>query len=308
MAFPNWKIYLPDQWYRPLLHAFGISKDNLTPMGHSLIVIVNGTSGEIVYTDFGRYCVPPGLSRARLYTEDPLLKVPLKANVVNGKIENLQAIMEWVADAKFIHYSGGPLFYKPIPNTSFAKGLAFAKKMAKKGFLHYNIFGKENSNCSRYVRDVIMQSLQPKNVDWGYKYTVLTPTPIDNVFFHERDKGYWTFEDGKHTNHKHGFFDHIRFYNGKRKIKTVKKEIKKIDGLTWVPCNGVGSYFNYNITDNHIEISKYSIEGVFEWTRQFKADTQLNPSIEYTLDYGTHLQSFFFKHEDQSILVERDYS
>jgi len=297
MAFPNWRIYLPDQWYRPILHGLGYNKDNTTSLGHSLILLINGITGDVEYSDFGRYCVPPGLSRARLSIEDPLLKVPIKAKIKGTEIININELMNWVYDAKHIHHSGGPLLYKVLPHCSFNKAYSFGLSMIERGFVEYNIFGKQKSNCSRYVRDVIMSSLDPTKVDFGYKYGVLTPTPVDNVFFNFRKNGYWTLEQNQHVHHVHKPLDHILFYNGKRKIVEKTKPIQpSLPNKQFVDCNGVGAYYEFEILNaSRIALVKYDTEGTYEWKRYYKLKNgTLDSKKDLEINFGNSLHEYDF--------------
>ncbi len=293
MGFPNWKIYLPDEWYKPILQSLGYNKDGLTGLGHSLIVMVERKTGTIIYADFGRYCVPMGMGRARMHFEDPTLTVPFKAKIEGDKIQNLQAIIEWVYQAFNIHMSGGPLIYKVLNQASFKNSYNTAKRFCETGFMRYHIFGKKNSNCSRFVRSVLLDGMDPKTIDWGYRYTVITPTPVDNVFFNDRKNGYYAYENGETAHIKHRFLDHIKFYNGKRKLGYYDKVYPEREGLQWVDCQGIGAYFGYTINPSGtISLEKYDFKDVHEWTREFSPSSPVDPSKEYTIDLGKSLYDF----------------
>lgn len=306
MTFPNWRIYMPDKWFRSILHAFGYNKDNSTALGHSLILMIESSTGKVEYTDFGRYCIPKGYSRARLAKDDVLLFVPIKAKIENGLVLNVQELMEWVFSEHHIHLSGGPLFYKVLPNCNFKKGLDFAKKMVSKGIIEYDIFGKSKSNCSRYVRDLMLESMEPLKIDFGFKHAIISPTPIDNVFYNFRKLGYWKLEDGVHTHFKHKFLDFIRFYNGKRIISKQKKKVyPDFPDKHFVSCTGVGAYFSYTIiNETNLTLKKYNTEVTFEWEKEFLV-TQgaFNPKKPIRFGYSYALYEFEVFQDNKKVAI-----
>ncbi len=308
MGFPNWKIYLPDQWYKPILQRLGFNKDGLTGLGHSLIVMVNAEDGEIVYADFGRYCVAPTMGRARMYIEDPLLKVPFKAIIKDGQIENILEIVKWVYDAFNIHMSGGPLIYKVLGNASFDKSFALAKEFCEKGFMHYNIFGKKNSNCSRFVRSVLIEGRRPGSLDFAFRFGLITPTPVDNVFLLDRHRSYQVYENEKNHEVPQKFLDHIRFYDGKRNPGYYDKVFKEYPDRQWVDCEGIGAYFKYEVlSTTRMQLTKFDFMSNLEWSRSFKVESgNLDINKLYTVDLGDHLYCFFVSHQEEKIRLLRE--
>lgn len=308
MGFPNWKIYLPDQWYKPILQRLGFNKDGLTGLGHSLIVMVRADDGEIVYADFGRYCVSKSMGRARMYIEDPLLKVPFKAEIEQGKIVNLQAIIDWVYNAFNIHMSGGPLIYKVLRGASFNKSFTLAKDFCEKGFMHYNIFGAKNSNCSRFVRSVLKEGMKPGTLDFAFRFGVITPTPVDNVFLLDRNNGYQVFENNETVEVAQRFLDHIRYYNGKRKLGYYDKVFKEYPDRQWVDCEGIGAYFKYEVlSDVRMQLTKYDFMSNEEWSRSFKVEKgSLSEEVSYKIDVGDHLYCFYASNGETKIRLLRE--
>ena len=308
MAFPNSRIFMPDQWYRPILHKLGYNRDNMTSLGHSLILLIEASSGKVIYTDFGRYSVPDNFSRARLHIEDPLLKVPIQANIKDGLVQNVEELMKWVLHAEDLHHSSGPLYYKQLPNANFEDAYAYAKHMCLRGYIRYDIIGKENSNCSRYVRSIILKSLDPSNIDWTYRKTIITPTPVDNVFYNYRKNGYWIYDGSKFSKHAHKILDSYRFYDGKREIHHKKKEIIQYDDKQWLYCFGVGAYFNYDFIDaDQLILHKYDINGTLESSRKHRVvEGALSTDIEYEIAYGSSPKEYTLLREGQKVaLIQR---
>ncbi|NNK40334.1 MAG: hypothetical protein HKP45_06755, partial [Winogradskyella sp.] len=86
-----------DEWYSPFLKYFGIGKKNYVRAGHAALVLIDKNTGHLEYHDFGRYITPEPYARVRGQLTDAELQFPLTASIKNGKIENLEELLTFLA-------------------------------------------------------------------------------------------------------------------------------------------------------------------------------------------------------------------
>jgi hypothetical protein len=65
LAWPETLCKQAGSWYDYHMHYLGINKKGYYKVGHSALVLVNQSSGNCQYFDFGRYHAPHGLGRVR---------------------------------------------------------------------------------------------------------------------------------------------------------------------------------------------------------------------------------------------------
>lgn len=107
LAYPETVVRVSDEWFCPLLPYVGIGSKNFVRAGHAALVLIEKTTGALEYHDFGRYITTWGTGRVRGKETDNELDLPLKAQIRNEKIENLNEILEFLAtNPKIIHGDG----------------------------------------------------------------------------------------------------------------------------------------------------------------------------------------------------------
>ncbi len=89
LAFPDTFVTVTDEWFCKFLPLVGLGTREYIKAGHAALILVENKTGNAAYYDFGRYVTPEGLGRVRGANTDAELTLPFKANIKQGRIENL---------------------------------------------------------------------------------------------------------------------------------------------------------------------------------------------------------------------------
>ena len=107
MAYPETIVMVADEWYSPFLKYFGLGKKNYLRAGHAALVLIDKKKGDLEYHDFGRYITNKPNGRVRGEKYDRELRFPIKAKIVNNRIQNLNEILEFLSvNPKLTHGEG----------------------------------------------------------------------------------------------------------------------------------------------------------------------------------------------------------
>ena len=98
-----------DEWYSPYMRFFGIGKKNYVRAGHAALVLIHKATGMLEYHDFGRYITPEPNGRVRGKKHDRELDFPLQAEIVGGKIQNLNELLLLLASNPKLTHGDGKL-------------------------------------------------------------------------------------------------------------------------------------------------------------------------------------------------------
>ena len=102
LAYPDTIVMVSKEWFSPFLRFIGVGKKNYLRAGHAALVLINKETGILEYHDFGRYITPEPTGRVRGADTDNELRFPLKANIENDKITNLEEILKFLGDRKSV--------------------------------------------------------------------------------------------------------------------------------------------------------------------------------------------------------------
>lgn len=182
IAWPETLCKQAGAWYDSLMDVLGFSKNNYYMVGHSALVLVEIQTGNCYYFDFGRYHAPFGHGRVRDMETDHDLQIHTKALVSksNNELHNFKEILLELTENKACHGSG--TLHASYTRINFKKAFSFAKKMQDMGPLKYGPFIIQGTNCSRFVRTIVLSG-DPPLVDKLQLFIPLTisPSPIGNV-------------------------------------------------------------------------------------------------------------------------------
>jgi len=182
MAYPDTIVMVSDEWFSPFLCYLGVGKKDYLRAGHAALVLINKKTGVLEYHDFGRYITPEPTGRVRGRDTDNELHFPLKAEIENDKVKNLDAILEFLATHPKLTHGDGKLVASVCCAVDYAKARAHITDMQNKHFIRYAAFIKEACNCARFVTDSLIASvtdLQIKKKLENSKW--FTPSTVGNV-------------------------------------------------------------------------------------------------------------------------------
>ncbi len=303
IAFPDFYIYYPNTWHRPISRLLGIFQGEKVLAGHSCILLIDHQSGSIAYYDFGRYSVPPGKGRARSLTSDPELTFDIKAQCsADGGLVNEDQIISAFAIREDLHHGAGPLFYKVIPHVDGSKIADFVEDKIKLGFVPYEIFGRKSLNCSRYIYQLLMAVIPPNRLTTYFKYLCPSATPLDNVMHIDPDVPTVKYHEGVKEVVNTRWIDSITYYFKPRKGYQNNTTRVECQALQWIGSNAIGSYYQLEATETpkHYNLLKYDQSGRYLYSRLFKS-TDIIDLDDYSLLLGNSPVHFIVRSSDKVI-------
>jgi len=181
LAWPNTWCKQTSAWYDQPAELLGISKNHYYKVGHSAVVLINPDTKDCHYFDFGRYHAPMGFGRVRDEITDHDLKIYTKAEISKGlKLKNYQEIIDEIQENPACHGDGQ--LYAGLVEIDFQKAYKCAKAYQNQGTIEYGPFVIQGTNCSRFVRSLLFNSVSSKllKIKLTLPWT-LSPTPIGIV-------------------------------------------------------------------------------------------------------------------------------
>lgn len=182
LAWPETRCKRAGAWYDYPMHYLGISQQGYYRVGHAAVVLVDSTTKKCHYFDFGRYHTPHGYGRVRSAKTDHDLTIETKAIFsTDGKgISNLNEILHELHQNKSTHGTGA--IYGTTTKIDFDASIEFANTLQEKDFLPYGPFIPNGTNCSRFVKSMILAG-RPA-LSQKIKLTLpimISPTPMWNL-------------------------------------------------------------------------------------------------------------------------------
>lgn len=182
LAYPDTIVMVSKEWFSPFLRFVGIGKKNFLRAGHAALVLINKQTGILEYHDFGRYITPEPTGRVRGKDTDNELDFPLKADIENNKIKNLDDILVFLATHSKLTHGDGKLIASVCHTINYEIAREYISYMQNKHFIRYAAFIKNACNCARFVAGTLIASVTDLNIKKKLKKsTWFTPSTISNV-------------------------------------------------------------------------------------------------------------------------------
>ena len=180
LAWPETKCKQAGAWYDRPCEKLGFSQGGYYKVGHAALLLVDKSTGNCRYADFGRYHAPQGFGRVRTEDTDHDLKVFTKANIDSGEIQNLDSILIEMFENPSCHGSG-EIYAAPF-EVDYNLVLKAIYNLQKRDFIAYGPFVLDGTNCSRFVNSIILAGKPDIVSKLKLKFPpMLTPTPIWNL-------------------------------------------------------------------------------------------------------------------------------
>lgn len=182
LAYPETIVMVADEWYSPYMRFLGIGKKNYVRAGHAALVLINKSTGELEYHDFGRYISPIPNGRVRGKDTDHELDFPIKAFVKGDTIENLNEILMFLGTHPKRTHGDGKLIASVCSTVDYEKARNHITRMQNRHFIRYAAFIKDACNCARFVTDSLIASVTDVKIKNRLKQSKwFTPSTIGNV-------------------------------------------------------------------------------------------------------------------------------
>jgi len=311
LAYPDTIVSHAEEWYSPYLRFLGIGSKTSVRAGHAALVLIDKETGVLEYHDFGRYITPEPNGRVRGRFTDNELHFPFKAEIKNEKIENLDAILKFLATKPKITHGDGRLIASVCDQINYKKARLHITKMQNRGFIYYAAFKKEACNCARFVTDSLIASVTHSKIKKALQQSKwFTPSTVGNVLLaNTGDCVFKVSEIGEITAYKgsqkrenlKNFLDRLQDYTPNHE-GTLKP--RKVDGLhknaQWLSGIAAGAWYEIHNTaiENEYRYRRISPYGNIDCDAIFLAeDSQFNYKKPYQI---IHYSNCSFFHVEQN--------
>ena len=137
LAYPETIVTVSEEWISPFLRFIGIGKKNYVRAGHAALVLIDKSTGVLEYHDFGRYITSEPNGRVRGSRTDNELHFPIKAEIEGDEIQNLNAILEFLATHPKLTHGEGKLVASVCNKIDYEKARKHIALMQDKHFIRY---------------------------------------------------------------------------------------------------------------------------------------------------------------------------
>ena len=176
LAWPEGMVAAAGGWYDKVL-----SNNGQYRVGHSALILVNATTNELNYFDFGRYHSPFGFGRVRDLETDPDISLKSKPIISGNSIHNIEEILLEIFNLKATH-GHGSVYASILNNIDFNKAYEKAKEIQNMGLISYGPVVLNGTNCSRFVATIMLAAQPHWLTRLRLKYPFcLFPSPKRNI-------------------------------------------------------------------------------------------------------------------------------
>lgn len=273
LAYPETIVSHAEEWYSRFLRFLHIGSKKHVRAGHAALVLIEKATGVLEYHDFGRYIAPSPNGRVRGRETDFELNFPVKAEIVDDEIENLDAVLKFLATHPKLTHGDGKLYASVCNKINYDLARTHITKMQHRGFIRYAAFIKDACNCARFVTGALIASVTDsvlKNKLQKSKW--FTPSTIGNVVIADTEnKVYVVSEIGEigefnstvSKENRRLFLDRLKGYNPSLEGTILpKKNAVKKDYAQWLGGVAAGAWYelydlNSNVEYRYRRISPY---------------------------------------------------
>lgn len=310
LAYPQTIVMHAEEWYSPYLKYLGIGSKTHVRAGHAALVLIDKETGVLEYHDFGRYITPEPNGRVRGSSTDNELHFPIKAEIKEDKITNLNAILEFLATKPKLTHGDGKLVASVCNAIDYSLARQHITMMQNRHFIYYAAFKKDACNCARFVTDTLIASTTNKAIKKRLESSKwFTPSTVGNVLLANTEKhSFEVSEEGQISEYKGSqrsenldcFLDrlkeHIPDYKGTQKSKPVNGLHKNAQ---WLSGIAAGAWFELHKANSDLEYRyrRISPYGNIDVDAIFKVEDN---SFNYDLEWQfVHYSNCSFFHIEQ---------
>ena len=310
LAYPDTVVRISDEKLVPYLRYINVGCENYVRAGHAALVLIDKEKGSLEYFDFGRYTCPQGYGRVRGELTDNELDFPLKAEVKDNELINLNEILSFLATNPKLTHGEGKLVASVCKSVNYKDAKAYIMKLQNRNDVRYGAFLKKGSNCARFVTDTLIASISDKKKKKQLiKSKLFTPSTVSNVMlantefaaFEVSELGAITeFTSTSKKESRRCFLDNL---NGYQPNLVGNIRPKAVTGLSnnaqWLGGIGAGVWFEiYDLSHvNEFRLRRISPYGNVDCDGVFKIDSDgFDINVEYQF---VHYSNCLYIHIEQ---------
>ncbi|MDO5979882.1 DUF6695 family protein [Flavivirga spongiicola] len=318
LAYPDTIVMVSEEWFSPYLRFLGVGKKNYLRAGHAALVLIDKKTGVLEYHDFGRYITPEPNGRVRGRDTDNELDFPIKAEIENNTIKNLNDILEFLGTHPKLTHGEGKLVASICNAVDYKKARSHITKMQKREFIYYAAFKKNACNCARFVTDSLIASVTDLNIKKKLENSKwFTPSTVGNVLLADTENHAFEvsetgviseFKGSQKSENVRCFLDKLKKHQPNF-IGTL--ESKPVDGLhesaQWLSGIAAGAWFELHKIGHDVE---YHFKRISPYGNIDVQDTFVveDDTFDYDLEFEfIHYSNCKFFHVKQNGKVFRFY-
>ena len=314
LAYPETIVMVAKEWYSPLMRYVGIGKKDYLRAGHAALVLINKSTGILEYHDFGRYITSEPYGRVRGRETDFELHFPIKAQITNGKIENLAEILKFLATNPRLTHGEGTLYASVCDCVDYQMTREHITKMQNKHLIRYAAFIKEASNCARFVTGALIAGVTDAKLKYKLKRsTLFTPSTIGNVVIADtQNKVYQvseigtidTFQSSVFKVNRENFLDKLKWHkpNFTGTLEPMHTN-EKGEHAQWLEGIAAGAWFELHGTDSVLEyrFRRISPHGNVDVHGIYKVnDASFNHEEDYNFIHYSNCAFFHIRQDNKN--------
>lgn len=321
LAYPDTIVSHAEEWYSPFLKYLGIGNKTSVRAGHAALVLINKKTGILEYHDFGRYITSEPNGRVRGSITDNELQFPLKAEIKDDRILNLDIILKFLATNPRLTHGDGRLLASVCNTIDYKLARTHITKMQAREFMYYAAFKKDACNCARFVVDSLIASVtSPKIKKTLESSKWFTPSTVGNVLiantgdypFEVSDQGNISeFIGSQKSENLKCFLDRLKGY---KPNLTGTLEPRKVEGLNknaqWLSGIAAGAWYEIYKTEtkNEYRYKRISPYGNIDCDAIFiTEDLSFNYENDYEIVHYSNCHFFHLKQNDNVFRFDRKY-
>jgi hypothetical protein len=316
LAYPDTIVRISDEKLVPYLKYINVGCENYVRAGHAALVLIDVNNGALEYYDFGRYTCPKGYGRVRGKITDNELDFPLTTVIKDGKLVNLNTILTFLATHPKLTHGEGKLVASVCNAINYKMAKAFILQLQQKGFVRYGAFLKKGSNCSRFVTDTLIASINNKKKKSKLiKSKLFTPSTVGNVVIADTEQMVYEvsesgiiteFKSTAKAENRRCFLDKLKGFQPDLIGNIEPKQVVGIaEHAQWLEGIGAGAWFELYETENILEFSykRISPHGNIDVNALYRINES---GFNYREDYKfVHYSNCKFFHVEQNGSVYR---
>lgn len=321
LAYPDTIVSHAEEWYSPYLRYVGIGSKTSVRAGHAALVLINKETGVLEYHDFGRYITPEPYGRVRGSITDNELSFPLKAEIKDGEILNLEAILKFLATHPKLTHGEGRLVASICNVIDYQLARTHITKTQEREFIYYAAFKKEASNCARFVTDSLIASVTDVKIKKALINSKwFTPSTIGNVLiantgnypFEVSDQGdVVEFKGSQKSENLKCFLDKLEEYKPSKIGTFVPKKVEGLhENAQWLSGIAAGSWYEIHKTEalNQYRYRRISPYGNIDCDAVFIVeDSSFNYKKQYKVVHYSNCHFFHVKQNEKVFKFNRKY-
>jgi hypothetical protein len=328
LTWPDATIRGDEQWMM-FFKKIGLVKNLNFKVGHTGVVIIDRETGEMFFYDFGRYIAPRGYGRARSKYSDPMLDIPIKAQVNGSEIKNMEEIIVFLEGLKPAMYGEGKLFFSIVRGINFQTAKKYGDECVVQGTYPYGAVARNNNNCSRFITRMLMKSSPAFHFWHGINLPeTIKSSPVSNLVNSSRERLIYSYtpEEGikrfKMNRWQSFWFlikqlgDNVRqnradLLTSDHIIGAVRYNSKPITipkSATYLGGVGDGAWYivAYDANNKQFLIKRFTTAGKLEYVVLGKVPEKFDPNKSWVVTYDSHLLFTHVEQDGMKLKIEHE--